>query len=309
MNAVLRRVPGTDISVHPYAVDGSVFGWGAGVEETARILDAMLDYGGNLISTADHYAGGRSEVMVGGWLSALPDRSKVLIATKIGRHPDAPGLSTRNVVRAAEATLQRLGTDYIDFLAMDGVDEATPIDETLEAMDRLTRSGKVRCLAASRYPAGKLHEINELAATAVYPPVRLVSVDYNLMQRTEFEGELAPAVAELGIGVLARLPLASGFLSGGFRSKGDLPSSPVFEAALTHVGKVGARVLHAIDDVANQLDETSGRVALGWVATKPDVVAVAVRVKSAEQLTELTAAGEIVLTRHQLTTLDRAPDR
>src|SRR5690554_1527130 len=120
MNATLRRVPGTDLSVHPFAVDGSVFGWASGVEETARILDAMLAYGGNLVSTADHYAGGRSEVMLGSWLASLTDRGSVLVATKIGRHPDAPGLSTRNVVRATEASLQRLETDYVDFLTLDG---------------------------------------------------------------------------------------------------------------------------------------------------------------------------------------------
>jgi aryl-alcohol dehydrogenase-like predicted oxidoreductase len=305
----LRNVPGTDLAVHPFAVDGSVFGWASGVEETARMLDAMLDYGGNLVSTADHYAGGRSEVMIGGWLSTLSDRSRVLIATKIGRHPDALGLSTRNVVRAAEASLQRLETDYIDFLALDGVDESTPIDETLEAMDQLRRSGKVRYLAVSSYPAAKLREINALADSAVYPPVRLVSVGYNLMHRSEYEGDLAAVVDELGIGVLARLPLASGFLTGGFRSKADLPSSPVFEGALDHLGKAGTRVLHAVDEVAAQLGESNGRVAISWALTKPGVVAAAARVKSAEQLTELTAAGEIMLTRHQLASLDRASDR
>src|SRR5690554_5504306 len=112
MSVRLRNVPGTDIDVHPFAVDGSVFGWASGVEESARILDAMLEYGGNLVSTADHYAGGRSEVMLGGWLSGLHDRSRVVVATKVGRHPDAPGLSARNVVRATEGSLQRLETDY-----------------------------------------------------------------------------------------------------------------------------------------------------------------------------------------------------
>ncbi|HEU4808401.1 MAG TPA: aldo/keto reductase [Homoserinimonas sp.] len=309
MNVRLRKVPGTDIAVHPFAVDGSVFGWASGVEETARILDAMAEYGGNLVSTADHYAGGRSEVMIGSWLAGLPDRSQVVVATKIGRHPDSPGLSARNVVRATEASLQRLETDYVDFLTLDGVDEATPIDETLEAIDMLRRSGKVRYLAVSRYPAARLRDINELAETAVYPPVRLISVAYNLMQRTEFEGELAHVVDELGIGVVVRLPLASGFLSGGFRSKNDLPSSPLFEAALGHVGKVGTRVLHAIDEVAAELDESIGRIAIGWALSKPGVVTTAIQVKSAEQLLELAEPGEVALTRHQLAALDRASDR
>jgi aryl-alcohol dehydrogenase-like predicted oxidoreductase len=309
MNARLRTVPGTDIAVHPFAVDGSVFGWASGVEETARMLDGMLDYGGNLISTADHYAGGRSEVMIGAWLAGGIGRDRVLISTKIGRHPDSPGLSQRNVVRATEASLQRLETDYIDFLTLDGVDEATPIDETLEAADMLRRAGKVRYLAVSNYPAARLRDINELADTAVYPPIRLVSSAYNLMQRTAYETELAPIVGELGIGVVARLPLASGFLSGDFRSKEDLPSSPLFEGALDHVGKAGTRVLHALDEVATECDESTGRIAISWALSKPGVVAAAVRVKSANQLISLASPGELLLNRQHLMTLDRASER
>lgn len=309
MTVRLRQVPETDVFVHPCAIDGSVFGWASGVEETARMLDAMIDFGGNLVSTADHYAGGRSEVMVGGWLATLADRGKVLISTKIGRHPDAPGLSTRNVVRATEASLRRLETDYIDFLTLDGVDEATPIDETLEAVDMLRRSGKVRYLAVSNYPGARLHAINELAESAVYPPARIVSTVYNLMQREEFERDLAPVVNGLGIGVLARLPLASGFLSGEFRSKEDIPTSPLFDDALDHRGRVGTKVLHAIDAVAAQLEESSGRVAMSWVLTKPGVVAVSLRVKSAEQLIDLGSAGAITLTRSQVSTLDDASSR
>jgi aryl-alcohol dehydrogenase-like predicted oxidoreductase len=309
MSARLRPVPGTDIAVHPLAVDGSVFGWASGVEETARMLDAMVDYGGNLVSTADHYAGGRSEVMIGAWLASLADRSRVLVSTKIGRHPDAPGLSQRNVVRATEASLQRLETDYIDFLTLDGVDEATPIDETLEAVDMLRRSGKVRYLAVSQYPAARLRAINELADAAVYPPVRLISAAYNLMQRAAFESEVAPIAEELGIGVVARLPLASGFLSGGFRSKADIPSSPLFEAALDHLGKAGTRVLHALDEVAGQRGESPGTVAINWLLSKPGVVATALRVKSAEQLVDLASPGELLLSRHEMTALDRASER
>lgn len=309
MSVQLRPIPGTDIRVHPLAVDGSVFGWASGVEETSRMLDCMVGYGGNLISTADHYAGGRSEVMIGGWLATLADRGQVLISTKIGRHPDAPGLSTRNVVRATEASLRRLQTDYIDFLTLDGFDEATPIDETLEAVDMLRRAGKVRNLAVSNHPGSALADINELAETAVYPPVRLVSAVYNLMQRHDFERELAPVADDLGIGVLARLPLASGFLSGGFRSKEDEPTSPLFDDALTHLGKTGTRVMQAVADVASQLDEISSRIAMSWVMTKPRVVAAAVRVKSWEQLDELSSAVEIELTRQQVSALDNASSR
>lgn len=309
MSGQLRRLPGTDVSVHPLAVDGSVFGWASGVEETARMLDTMVGYGGNLVSTADHYAGGRSEIMIGGWLSTLADRGRVVLSTKIGRHPDSIGLSTRNVIRSVEASLRRLGTEYIDLLTLDGVDEETPIDETLEAVDMLRRSGKVRHLAVSNYPGARLYDINELADTAVYPPVRLVSAVYNLMQRQPFESELAPIASELGIGMLARLPLASGFLSGDFRSKEDQPSSPLFDDALSHVGKVGNRVLGAVDEVAAQLGESNARIALSWVLNKPGVVAAAVRVRSAEQLADLSEGESIVLSRQQVSALDNASAR
>src|SRR5690554_3864562 len=306
MNGQLRRIPGTDISVHPIGVDGSVFGWASGVEETARMLDTMVGYGGNLVSTADHYAGGRSEIMIGGWLATLADRGQAVISTKVGRHPDSPGLSTRNVVRSVEASLRRLDTGYIDLLTLDGVDEETPIDETLEAVDMLRRAGKVRYLAVSNYPGARVQDINALAETAVYPPVRLISAVYNLMQRDQFENDLAPVASALGIGVLARLPLASGFLSGDFRSKEDQPTSPLFDDALSHVGRVGNRVLGAIDEVGASLDESNGRIALSWALTKPGVVAAAVRVRSSEQLAELSGSDGIVLSRQQVATLDNA---
>src|SRR5690554_1905704 len=290
-----RLIPGTDIRVHPLAIDGSVIGWASGVEETARMLDTMVDYGGNLVSTADHYAGGRSEVMIGGWLATLADRGQAVISTKVGRHPDSPGLSTRNVVRSVEASLRRLDTGYIDLLTLDGVDEETPIDETLEAVDMLRRAGKVRYLAVSNYPGARVQDINALAETAVYPPVRLISAVYNLMQRDQFENDLAPVASALGIGVLARLPLARGFLSGEFRTKDDRPTSPLFDDALGHVGRFGNRVLGSLDEVASQLGESSGRVALSWVLNKPDVVAAAIRVRSAEQLVELRESEQIVL--------------
>ena len=307
--AVLRRVPETDIMVHPFAVDGSVFGWASGVEETARILDTLVDLGGNLISTADHYAGGRSEIMIGSWLAKASNRAKAVILTKIGRHPDAQGLSTRNVISATERSLQRLNTDHLDFLTLDGVDASTPIDETLEAVDLLKRAGKVRWLAVSGYPASSIEQIDELASSAVYPRIRLVSTAYNLMHRGEFEGDLARVSGTLGIGVVARLPLASGFLSGDFRSKSDEPSSPLFEDALKHVGKHGTKVLGALQEVAEAHGCSIGQVALAWVLSKPGIAAAGIRVKSADQLIALAAPGELVLSRHDVAALDRASAR
>jgi aryl-alcohol dehydrogenase-like predicted oxidoreductase len=141
-----RALSTTGVTVFPVAVDGSVFGWAAGIEHTLEVLDAFVEQGGQLISTADHYAGGRSEVMIGTWLARRGLRDGVLLATKVGRHPDNPGLSPRNVTNAVEASLERFGTDRIDVLSFDGDHPQTPVDETLEAVDALVRAGKVRFL-------------------------------------------------------------------------------------------------------------------------------------------------------------------
>lgn len=304
----LRQVPGTGIKVHPFAIDGGVFGWASGVEQTSRILDAFAEGGGNLISTADHYAGGRSEIMIGSWLKTLPDRGRAIIATKIGKHPDAAGLGRRAVVRAVEASLNRLGTDYIDFVALDGEDPTTPVDETLEVIDQLRRAGKIRYLSVSDYSGARVRAINELAGQAVYPPIRAVTCVYNLMQRTAFESDLAPVAHDLGIGILARQPLASGFLFGSFRARSEEPGSPFLADALKHVGKRGTRVLEAMEAVAAEQGESVGRAALAWVLSKPGVVAAAIRVKSADQLVDLQGEGEQLLTRHQMGVLNKASE-
>jgi aryl-alcohol dehydrogenase-like predicted oxidoreductase len=218
-------------------------------------------------------------------------------------------LSSRSIVRATEASLARLETDYVDFLTLDGLDPATPIDETLEAVDMLRRAGKARWLAVSGYPAATVKDINELAASAVYPPIRLVSTAYNLMQRKDYESDLAPLVKQLDIGVLARHPLASGYLMGDLHLLEDPPASPLFADAQKHVGKRGSRVLQALETVAGEHGKPVGRIALGWVLSKPGVVAAAIRINTAEQLFALISAGEVVLTRNQVAALDHASER
>ncbi|MCU1544506.1 MAG: alcohol dehydrogenase [Microbacteriaceae bacterium] len=301
-----RLVTGTDISVVPFALDGSVFGWASGATETAGTLDLFTAAGGNLVTTADHYAAGRSEIMIGSWLRTLPDRSKAVIATKIGRHPDAPGLSPRSVVRAVESSLNRLQTDYIDFITLDGEDPTTPIADTLEAIDMLRRAGKVRYLAASGFSAARIAEINDMAASAAYPSFHAVSVPYNLMQRSEYERDLAPMLAPRKVSVIARLPLASGFLTGAFRTKDHPALSPMFAEAEAHVGRRGSKVLDALEAIAAEHLEPLGRVALAWVLSKPGIVASAVRAKDATQLSELLGDDDMVLSRHHLVALDRA---
>lgn len=301
-----REIDGTGIIVSPIGLDGATFGWAAGIDETARVLDTYSAGGGNLVSTADHYAGGRSEVMIGAWLRTVPDRGKVILETRVGRHPDAAGLSKRSMLRAVENSLTRLGTDYVDFLSFDGEDAAVPIEESLETGFRLISEGKVRFLSASRFSAASIRRVDEIAQESGGPSFRAILIEYNLMQRTAYERDFQPLATALGRGALARLPLASGYLTGQFRSRDDFPNSVMFDDATRFIGRRGDRVLDALRTVAKELDETLTRVALAWVLLKPGIAAAVLRAKDAEQVDEAFGATLVRLERHQMTILDKA---
>jgi aryl-alcohol dehydrogenase-like predicted oxidoreductase len=301
-----RTIGDSGIIVGPVALDGGVFGWASGVGETTRVLDLFHESGGNLVSTSDDYAGGRSEIMIGSWLRTLGDRSSVIIATRIGKHPDAFGLGQRTILRAVESSLERLGTDYIDFLSLDGDDSTSPIDEALEAVDRLIREGKVRFLAASGFGAARIEEVSRLAAESRYPQFRALFMNYNLMERQHYETELQPIAMGLGRGGLARLPLAGGYLSGRFRSRDDVPQNVMFESAVRHIGRRGSHILDALGRVARELDSTPTRVALAWVLVKPGIAAAVLRAKDAAELEHALGATGLRLTRQHVSQLDKA---
>jgi aryl-alcohol dehydrogenase-like predicted oxidoreductase len=301
-----RTIGDSGIIGGPVALDGGVFGWASGVGETTRVLDLFHESGGNLVSTSDDYAGGRSEIMIGSWLRTLGDRSSVIIATRIGKHPDAFGLGQRTILRAVESSLERLGTDYIDFLSLDGDDSTSPIDEALEAVDRLIREGKVRFLAASGFGAARIEEVSRLAAESRYPQFRALFMNYNLMERQHYETELQPIAMGLGRGGLARLPLAGGYLSGRFRSRDDVPQNVMFESAVRHIGRRGSHILDALGRVARELDSTPTRVALAWVLVKPGIAAAVLRAKDAAELEHALGATGLRLTRQHVSQLDKA---
>jgi aryl-alcohol dehydrogenase-like predicted oxidoreductase len=292
----------------PLALDGNVFGWASGVEQTARALDAFTAAGGRLISTADHYAGGRSEVMIGNWVRARRARSSVILATKIGRHPDAPGLDARSVVLATEACLERLQTDHIDLLSFDGDHPQTPLEESLAAAADLIAAGKVRAISASGYSGSRLREAHAFAGDLGLPSFRAVFCPYSLMERRTFETDIGPTARSLGIGVFARLPLANGFLTGEYRNRSDVPSSIMFAEAAEHIGKAGLRVLKALEQVAAQQHASLASCAIAWVRSKPGILAPVVRAASAEQVAELVDSVDVVLDPAQLAALDRASE-
>jgi aryl-alcohol dehydrogenase-like predicted oxidoreductase len=302
---VPRDLSGTGAIVSPIGLDGAPFGWAAGIDDTARVLDVYAECGGNLISTADHYAGGRSEIMIGSWLRTVTDRGSVILETRVGRHPDAAGLGKFSLLRAVENSLTRLGTDYLDFLSFDGEDEETPIEESLETGYRLISEGKVRFLSASGFSARAIREVERLSDESGGPRFHALLAEYNLMERDTYERELEPIAVEMGRGALARFPLANGYLTGKFRTRDAVAKNIMFDEALRHVGRRGDRVLAALDSIAKELDETPSRIALAWVLLKPGVASAILRAKDEDQLTDAFGAANVRLARHHVALLDR----
>lgn len=300
----MREVAETGLRIHPIGIDGEVFGWTSGASQSADLLERFAEAGGTLVSTADHYAGGRSEVMIGSWLATLPDRGSMVIATTIGRHPDASGLGPRAVVRATEGSLSRLGTDYIDILTLDGDDTAVPIDDTLEALDMLRRSGKVHHIALSGHSAARIRAMHDRALEAAYPRVTALSQEYSLIRRGLFEREFAPVAAALGIAVFARHPLGGGFLTAAHRAREEGAEGRA--AAATHETRHEARVLDALVAVATEQEASPARTALAWVLSRPTVTAALVSFGGTDEVLDAFAAPAESLTRHQIAVLDRA---
>lgn len=305
---ISRRVGQTGMAVYPIALDGSVFGWATDAKETADVLDLFYAAGGDLISTAAHYAGGRSEIMIGSWLARHPNRERLVVATKVGRHPDARGLTTKSIRRGVDASLERLQLERIDLLGLDGEDPSTPIEESLTAVTELVAAGKVGHITASGFGPEALREAVKVARRLEIPGVVVILPEYNLLERKEYERDLAPIALAADLGVLARTPLASGYLRGDFRSRHDKPASPIFQGALKYVNRRGAAVLSVLDDVARESGQHVGRVALAWLLTRPNVVAPVVRVPSARALADLLPGAALELSADQIARLDRVTD-
>lgn len=296
------------MAVYPLALDGSVFGWATDAKETADVLDLFYAAGGDLISTAAHYAGGRSEIMIGSWLARHPDRERLVIATKVGKHPDALGLTAKSIRRGVEASLERLQLERIDLLGLDGEDPSTPIEATLTATAELVVEGKVGHISAADFGPDALRDAVKTARRLEIPGIEVLLPEYNLLERRRYERDLAPIAVAADLGVLARTPLANGYLRGDFRSRHDKPASPIFQGALQYVNRRGAAVLSVLDDIAAECGQHVGRVALAWLLTRPHVAAPVVRVPSARALADLLPGASLELSEEQVARLDRATD-
>ncbi|MFI6154151.1 aldo/keto reductase [Kitasatospora sp. NPDC051170] len=315
MTAAFSRVSlGTsDLSVSPLSLGGNVFGWTADQQQSFAVLDAYTAVGGNFVDTADVYsawapgnAGGESETVIGDWLRSRGRRDDVVIATKVGMHPEASGLSAANIKASAEGSLRRLGVEHID-LYYTHRDDETPVEEFVTALDELVREGKVRAVAASNISAERLAEalaFSEREGLAAYVAVQ---PHYNLVSRATFEGPLAEVVARHGLATVPYYALASGFLTGKYRPGGPDVTSARAEGAARYLAEPrGPKVLEALDAVAAEHGVELATVALAWLTARPTVAAPIASARTVEQLPPLLAAAALELTPAQTALLDEA---
>jgi aryl-alcohol dehydrogenase-like predicted oxidoreductase len=310
-----RKLGNSGLEVGPLAFGGNVFGWTIDEVTSFRLLDAFVDAGFNLVDTADVYSkwapgnqGGESETIIGKWFQQTGKRDKVVLATKVGMElgPDRKGLSKPYILRAVDDSLRRLQTDHIDLYQSHKDDESTPLDESLGAFAELIRQGKVRAIGASNYTAERLAESLKISKDLGIPSYQSLQPQYNLCERAGFEEKLGPLCLEAGVGVIPYYSLASGFLTGKYRSEADLSKSPRGQSAKKYLNDRGFRILEALDDVARSLGSTSAQVAVAWLLTRPVVTAPIASATSLEQLDDLIEATRLELDGPSIVRLDQA---
>jgi aryl-alcohol dehydrogenase-like predicted oxidoreductase len=310
-----RRLGNTGLSIAPLAFGGNVFGWTVDEPTSFNLLDAFVAAGFDLIDTADIYSrwvpgnqGGESETIIGKWLRQSGKRDRVIVATKVGMEmgPDQKGLSKSYILRSAEASLERLQTDYIDLYQAHQDDPDTPLEETLEAFARLIEQGKVRAIGASNYTGKRLAQALAVSHEHSYPRYESLQPNYNLYDRAEYETDLESVCLENGIGVISYFSLAKGFLTGKYRSEADLSKSPRGQGIKAYLNERGFRILRALDEVSEQYHSTPARVALAWLIARPSITAPIASATSLEQLDDLIAATRLKLDRPAIDRLDQA---
>ena len=289
----------TELQVHPLCLGGNVFGWSASAAQSQEVLTAYESAGGNFIDTADMYSrwhtgnvGGESETIIGDWMRARGNRSEMVIATKVAKLATRPGLSAANIAAAAEDSLRRLGTDYIDIYYAHHDDEEIPLEESLTAFNELVTAGKVRYLAASNYSAARLEEALKISRDLGMSEYLLLQPNYNAIVRNEYEGDLMAVAVKEDIPVLPYFSLAAGFLTGKYQPgvevdsvrAGDMPD---------YKNDRGWAILNALTEIAKQENTSIAAVALGWLRAQPGVVTPIASARTTEQLAEILPVIEL----------------
>ena len=315
MSMTTRNLGTSTLKVSPLCLGTNVFGWTIDEKTSASILDAFVAAGLNFIDTADIYStwvpghkGGESETIIGNWMKRSGNRSKVVIATKVGMEmgQNDKGLSKAYILRAVERSLQRLQTDYVDLYQSHKDDPTTPLEETLEASAQLIKQGKVRVIGASNYTAERLTAALEVSKQQGLPRYESLQPHYNLNERAGYEAALEPLCLEENLGVIPYFSLASGFLTGKYRSEADLSKSPRGQGVKKYLNERGFRILAALDRVAQNLNATPGKVALAWLMARPSITAPIASATTVEQLRDLIDATSLKLDAESIQLLNQA---
>ncbi|MGE8568560.1 MAG: aldo/keto reductase [Achromobacter sp.] len=315
---IKRALGRSGLQVPPLTFGGNVFGWTVDEAGAFSLLDAMVDAGLNFIDTADVYSrwapgnqGGESETLIGKWLKRSGKRDRVMIATKVGMEmgPDAVGLSPAYIRRALEASLARLQTDYVDLYQSHKDDADTPLTDTLAEYAKHIESGKVRAIGASNYTAVRLSEALIAAERHDLPRYESIQPEYNLYNRAPFESGLQSLVKTQQMGTINYYALASGFLSGKYRSAADVSKSARGQKIVdTYLNERGFRILKALDEVSEDAGCTPAQAALAWQIAQPGITSPIVSATSLAQLDELVKAASLTLTHDQLAKLSQASE-
>jgi len=305
----------SNLQVVPLVLGGNVFGWTIDASTSFRILDAFVDRGFNFIDTADMYSrwvpghqGGESETILGQWFQQTGNRDKVVLATKVGLDmgDGKQGLSKKYILEAAEASLKRLQTDHIDLYQSHKDDETTPLQETLEAYQQLIQQGKVRVIGASNYKGARLAQAIETARQHSLPTYQTLQPEYNLYDRQAYEQDLAPVAKKFDIGVIPYFSLASGFLTGKYKTKEDAKGAQREGMVGKYFDERGKKILKALDDVSTQTHAKQATVALAWLLAQPTITAPIASATSTDQLESLFAAVDLKLDPASLEKLNQA---
>ncbi|MFC8925284.1 aldo/keto reductase [Streptomyces albidoflavus] len=306
----LRPLGNSDLDVFPLALGGNVFGWTADEAQSFAVLDAYAAAGGNFIDSADTYSswvpgneGGESETVIGKWLASRGNRDEIVVATKVGSHPQFKGLSAPNVKAAAEESLRRLGTDRIDLYYTHFDDPSVPVEEIVTALDDLVKAGKVRAVAASNISPERLQESLDFADREGLARYVALQPHYNLVSRDTYEGPLQQVASRAGLAAVPYYALAAGFLTGKYRPDTAVESARAAGAEQHLATERGQKVLTALDTVAEAHGAEVASVALAWLAARPTVAAPIASARTVEQLPALLAVADLTLTDEELSLL------
>jgi aryl-alcohol dehydrogenase-like predicted oxidoreductase len=297
-----RTLGSSDFSVFPLCLGGNVFGWTSDVAQSEDVLDAYVAGGGNFIDTADAYSawkegnvGGESEAIIGAWMSARGNRADLVVATKVAKLRTRPGLSAANIRLAADESLARLQSDYIDLYYAHEDDATVAIEETVEAFDALVRAGKVRAIGLSNYTPERVAEYVSVARANGWAVPVAVQPHYNLVFRAEFETSMAPVCVDLDLGVAPYFSLGSGLLTGKYASAADLAGVARSGGAGMYASDQAWEVVALLRDIATANDVSAATIALAWLRNQPTVTAPIASARVVEQLPALMAAASFVI--------------